>query len=164
MPTTPFRALASALLMAWAVGLAGCTSPTRKSAPEASAASLAERNQQIVLAFYRQFFGQRDLSAAERYITPDYIQHNPMVPSGREAFVNAFRNIFAQRPQRSSTIHRVIAEGDLVVVHVHSRSHPQDRGSAIIDIFRVNADGQIAEHWDVIQPVPEQSANDNTMF
>jgi len=50
-----------------------------------------------------------------------------------------------------------------VVLHVHSRPTPQDRGSAIIDIFRVE-NGKIIEHWDVIQPVPEKAANSNTMF
>ena len=66
-------------------------------------------------------------------------------------------------PNRSSEIKRVMAEGDLVVLHVHSKPSPEDRGSAIIDIFRVE-NGKIVEHWDVIQPIPEKAANTNTMF
>ncbi len=74
-----------------------------------------------------------------------------------------FTEHFKADPEARSTIVRSAADGDLVFLHVHSTSNPQDRGSAIVDIFRVDH-GKIAEHWDVIQPVPEHAANDNTMF
>jgi predicted SnoaL-like aldol condensation-catalyzing enzyme len=60
-------------------------------------------------------------------------------------------------------IQRMIAEGDLVVLHVHTKLDAQDRGKAVVDIFRVDH-GKIVEHWDVIQDVPERAANRNTMF
>ena len=57
----------------------------------------------------------------------------------------------------------MIAEGDIVVLHVHSVREPGQRGRAIVDMFRLE-NGKIVEHWDVIQDLPEKPANDNTMF
>lgn len=122
-----------------------------------------EANRRLVIDFYEAVFTRHDLSAAERLLSEGYIQHNPRVPDGRAAFVNAFRAIFAANPQASSRIIRSAADGDLVYLHVHSRSTHEDRGRAIVDIFRVEG-GRIVEHWDVIQPVPETAANSNTMF
>jgi predicted SnoaL-like aldol condensation-catalyzing enzyme len=56
-----------------------------------------------------------------------------------------------------------VAEGDTVALHVYSRAHSQDKGVAIVDVFRIK-DGKIVEHWDVIQEIPNEAANDNTMF
>jgi predicted SnoaL-like aldol condensation-catalyzing enzyme len=63
----------------------------------------------------------------------------------------------------TSTRDRVFADGDYVLLHVHRMRTPGTRGDAIVDIFRLQ-DGKIAEHWDAIQPIPETSANANTMF
>ncbi len=63
----------------------------------------------------------------------------------------------------SFALKRVIAEDDLVVLHYHLKMTPDDLGQAVVDIFRVE-DGRIVEHWDVLQPVPAESANTNTMF
>ncbi len=122
-----------------------------------------EANRRLVIDFYEAVFVRRDLSAAERYLSEGYIQHNPLVPDGRAAFVAVFTRVFAANPQGSSRIVRSATDGDLVYMHVHSRSSPADRGRAIVDIFRVDGD-RIVEHWDVIQAVPETAANTNTMF
>ena len=122
-----------------------------------------EANRRLVLDFYEAVFIRRDITAAERFLSEGYIQHNPLVPDGRAPFIAAFTRIFAANPQGSSRIIRSATDGDLVWLHVHSRSNPADRGRAITDIFRVEA-GRIVEHWDVIQPVPETAANGNTMF
>jgi predicted SnoaL-like aldol condensation-catalyzing enzyme len=58
---------------------------------------------------------------------------------------------------------RLVAEGDLVVVHSHLVRKPGDRGMTVMDIFRLE-NGKIVEHWDVLQEVPESPANNNTMF
>jgi predicted SnoaL-like aldol condensation-catalyzing enzyme len=66
-------------------------------------------------------------------------------------------------PQMSLDIKRAVAEGDLVVTHSLLKTSPEDRGAAAADIFRLE-DGNVVEHWDVLQPVPESAANDHPMF
>lgn len=130
----------------------------------AQAGPVEEANKTIVRAFYEMAFRDRQpTKAAQTYIGNTYIQHNPRVPNGAAAFYGFFENYLKQNPLSSSTIKRMVAENDLVVLHAHAKTNPEDRGRAIVDIFRVE-NGKIVEHWDVIQDVPERSANGNTMF
>ena len=129
-----------------------------------SRTSTEEANAQVVTAFYDLAFNQHQPTEAARlYIGDTYIQHNPNVPNGTAPFTGFFEGYFREHTQVRATIHRVIADGDLVAVHVHWQETPQDAGNAIIDIFRLQ-DGKIVEHFDVIQPVPATTANGNTMF
>jgi predicted SnoaL-like aldol condensation-catalyzing enzyme len=121
-----------------------------------------EQNKALVLKFYQELFGDKDVTAIDRYVAEGYIQHNPTVPTGRAAVRSLFGNVFAGAPKTKVDIRRVAADGDLVWLHVRSPG-PTGRLSAIVDIFRVK-DGRIVEHWDVIQPVPSDAANNNTMF
>ncbi|WP_207803908.1 nuclear transport factor 2 family protein, partial [Bacillus thuringiensis] len=89
--------------------------------------------------------------------------HNPFVADGRKAFMDFFKEDFVKNPNSSAEIKRVVAEGDTVALHVHCRTNSQDKGVAIVGIFR-NKDGKIVEHWDVIQEIPSEAANNNTMF
>lgn len=125
--------------------------------------SQTEKNKELVRTLLETVANRHDVQAAARYLTDGYIQHNPMAPTGRQAFIDFFTGWIKENPQLRVNIKRMIAEGDLVAVHSHWQTSPGDRGMAIVDIFRV-ADGKVAEHWDVIQPIPEQSANRNTMF
>ena len=122
-----------------------------------------EANKKIVVDFYEKGLNQKDFDAASKYFGPRYIQHNPGAANGPEGFKRLVGFLKEKFPNSHGEIKRVIAEGDLVVLHVHSKRSPEDRGRAIVDIFKVE-DGKIVEHWDVIQDVPEKSANDNTMF
>ena len=123
-----------------------------------------ETNKQLVREFYNLAFNQQQPEeAARRYVGPSYRQHNPQAGDGAEAFIQFVTGFLAQVPQVSVDIKRTIAEGDFIVTHGWLKLSPEDRGTAVMDIFRV-ADGKIAEHWDVLQPVPEIAANDNTMF
>ena len=118
----------------------------------------------IVLDFFDLAFVQRRAAeAAERYLGAEYKQHNPLAPDGPEAFVGFIGVFQEQAPEMSFDIKRVIAEDDLVVLHYHLKLSPDDLGQAVVDIFRVE-EGRVVEHWDVLQPVPAESANTNTMF
>jgi len=154
------RVVALVVVAAFLTGCAGFRGDSTPAAagPHASVAA----NKKLVVDFYRVVFIERKVSEGfERYVVPEYIQHNPLVPTGREAAVK----LLTPRVTKDSVtdIKRVIAEGDLVVLHVHMRNNLKDRGRAVIDLFRV-ANGRIVEHWDVIQAVPATSANSNTMF
>jgi predicted SnoaL-like aldol condensation-catalyzing enzyme len=158
------RAVAGAALIAIiASGVAGAEDRAVTMHPVTRNIAQEERNRALVIDFTETVFNRHDLSIASTVIAQNYIQHNPRVPNGSAAFINFFTDLYKQHPTAHSTIERTATDGDLVYVHTHSTSDPQDRGLAIINIYRV-VNGKITEHWDVIQPVPEQSANDNTMF
>lgn len=123
-----------------------------------------EQNKESVLAYYDLAFNQkRPEEAVARYVGSTYIQHNPMAGDGPQPFIEFVNGFAGQFPDLSVDIRRVIAEGDLVVTHSLLKTSPEDRGTAAVDIFRLE-DGKVVEHWDVLQPVPETAANDNTMF
>jgi predicted SnoaL-like aldol condensation-catalyzing enzyme len=123
-----------------------------------------EQNKQTVRAFYEEAFNNGDPEGAvQRYLGDRYVQHNPQAADGPEAFIGFVRWYRGEFPELRLEIKRMIAEGDLVVTHSVLKTAPEDRGTAAADIFRVE-DGKVVEHWDVLQPVPEEAANDNTMF
>jgi len=92
-----------------------------------------------------------------------YIQHNPLAADGPEGLRDFLDYLKKNFPQSKSEIKRVMVDGDYVILRVHAIRQPGDRGSAIVDIFRVE-DNKIQEHWDSVQPIPEKSMNNNTMF
>ena len=123
-----------------------------------------EANKATVRTFYDLAFNQqKPLEAASRYLGQTYRQHNPMAGDGTQPFVDFVAGFVKAFPQLRVSIKRCIAEADLVVVHSHFVRQPGDRGMAVMDIFRLDG-GRLVEHWDVLQDVPEQSANSNTMF
>jgi len=122
-----------------------------------------EANKKAVVEFYDLAINQKDFAAAAKFLGPRYTQHNPNAadgPDGLKAFLAFLREKF---PESHSEIKRVFADGDYVILHVHSVRTPGTRGFAVIDIFKLE-NGKIVEHWDVRQEIPEQSANSNTMF
>lgn len=122
-----------------------------------------EANKEAVREFYELAINQKDFAAAEKYLGPHYIQHNPSAEDGKEGLKLFIRYLRDNLPEYHNEIKRVFAEDDYVILHVHSKPTPESRGQAVVDIFRLQ-DGKVVEHWDVIQPIPEDPANDNTMF
>lgn len=139
--------------------LAGCQQPATESSTDA----LEERNKEIVIAFYNAAINDKDFEAASVYLGDVYIQHNPLAADGPEGLKTFLEFAKANLSDFKIEFKRVLADGDFVVVHGHAKANADDRGSAVMDIFRVE-DGKVVEHWDVIQPIPETSMNDNTMF
>jgi predicted SnoaL-like aldol condensation-catalyzing enzyme len=129
----------------------------------AFAGAQQEANKKTVIAFYEAGLNQKDFAKAAQYFGPRYIQHNPNAGDGPEGFKRFVEFLREKFPQSHSEIKQVFADGDYVILHVHAVREPGTRGNAIVDIFRLE-NGKIVEHWDVVQPIPEHTANANGMF
>jgi predicted SnoaL-like aldol condensation-catalyzing enzyme len=120
----------------------------------------------LVLEFYETSLNQHDVERSKTFIGDTYIQHNPSVADGPEAFLRFVQFLADEFPASRNEVKMVIADGDLVALQVHSVRVPGTPGRKIVDIFRV-ADGKVVEHWDTIQDVPESlypPINDNGLF
>ena len=123
-----------------------------------------EANKKLVLDMVQTLFVEHKVDEAiDKYFDPGYIQHNPIAGNGAETIRTLFKGFYQNLPTATYVVKRIICEGDLCAVHSNSKLNADERGSAVVDIFRI-ANGKLAEHWDVIQAVPEKSANTNTMF
>lgn len=121
-------------------------------------------NREIVEEFLDIINRQRRVrDAFERHVDETYVQHNPNAGNGREDAIALIEGLLAT-PGFQPSVKRVVAEGDLVAVHMHVRfSEAENSGLAVMDMFRLEK-GKIVEHWDVIQEVPSETASGNSMF
>jgi predicted SnoaL-like aldol condensation-catalyzing enzyme len=167
--------VAFAAITIMAVGVGAALANTQHHQPPAHGArhgshgpcspAQVARNKAAVVAYYTTAFNdKKPEEAVAKYGGPVYIQHNPQAADGFDAFIAFVKFYTEQNPQLHVDIKRVIGECNMVVTHSHITLSPTDRGQAVADIFRLNRQGKVVEHWDVIQPVPETSANNNTMF
>ena len=109
------------------------------------------------------FNQKKPKEAWARYGGPYYKQHNPTAADGKEAILGLLNAWLPTVPRLHYDIKRIVSHGDMVVVHSHVTTGPDDRGNAVVDMFRLE-NGKVVEHWDVGMPVPEKAMNDNGMF
>jgi len=149
------------VLLVLAAGISACAQDCGDAVAEA--AEQEELNKKNAIAFYEAAINDKDFEKASQYLGDKYIQHNPLAadgPEGLKAFLDYARENLASFKVE---IKQAFADGDYVILHVHAKASPGDRGSAVMDIFRFE-DGKVVEHWDVMQAIPEEAMNDNTMF
>lgn len=149
----PRAAIAAALLIALASNVGSALAGDAKE----------EANRKVVLEFYEKGLNQKNADAAIAMMGDRYVQHNPNAADGPEGFRKFIGFLKEKFPNSKSEIKRSFVDGDYVILHVHAVREPGTRGSAIVDIFKLE-NGKIVEHWDAVQPIPETSANNNGMF
>lgn len=121
------------------------------------------QNKQNAIAFYKMAYEGNPVQAVELYVGNGYIQHNPMVANGPQAFIDYFERMQKEYPVKTITFVRAIAEDDLVALHTH-QVWPDDDEYVTMDFFRFSDDGKIVEHWDSIQQIPKTALNTNKMY
>ncbi len=117
----------------------------------------------LVREFFDAFFCQHKISAAEEYLSKDYVQHDYDVPPGRDGFKEHFKKIFSMFPSFRVEVKHIIVDGDMVVVHGYGVTKPGEIEVLVADIYRVE-DGRLAEHWGVIQPLPQEQFGNPRLF
>jgi predicted SnoaL-like aldol condensation-catalyzing enzyme len=122
-----------------------------------------EENKKTVFAFYEAALNEKDFVKASKYMGATYTQHNPIAEDGPEGFAKILTWLKETFPESRGDVKRVWADGDFVILHILERRRPQDRGDAVVDIFRLDG-GKVVEHWDVTQPLPAESRNPHPMI
>jgi predicted SnoaL-like aldol condensation-catalyzing enzyme len=123
---------------------------------------MSETNKANTVAFHKKAVFEGDVETAFRMCAGAfYRQHNPLIGDGMEGLRRFVARMMASRPDAHGEIKRVFADGDYVILHSHWQGLSDDpRGEAVYK----SENGKVVEHWDVIQPIPETVANNNTMF
>ena len=121
-----------------------------------------EENKQLASTAYQRIFGDLDLNAIDKYISKDFIQHNPTISDGPDG-VRALVQMLASQgvPKQKIEFKHILAEGD--IVFLHSRYEMAGKEWRFVDIYRIE-NGKLAEHWDAMQQMPDERANNNSLF
>jgi len=132
------------------VGVLKMNTPTqqpRKDQPIIMSRTIQEKNKALVLDAFDTLFNRRDYAAAEKYWSPNYIQHSAHIEPGRDGLFNLIRNT----PDTLRYEHQlIVAEGDYVIVHGRFSGYGRPVAWIAADIVRIE-NGRLAEHWDVLQ-------------
>ena len=124
---------------------------------------MSESNKQNAISFYKMAYDGNPKEAIEKFVGDDYIQHNPSVADGKQGFIDYFERMAKEYPDKSIEFVRSVAQGDLVALHTH-QTWPGSDEYITMDFFRFDQNGKIVEHWDSIQQIPKDSANNHTMY
>ena len=122
-----------------------------------------EANKQNAIAFYRTAYLGSPSEAVKDFVGDVYIQHNPLVGDGKQAFIDYFNEMTRDYPDKRIEFVRSVAEGDLVALHT-IQTWPGNEQYVTMDFFRFDDNGKIVEHWDSMQEVPAETKNGNTMY
>jgi predicted SnoaL-like aldol condensation-catalyzing enzyme len=122
-----------------------------------------ESNKQNAIKFYEMAYLGKPAEAVAQYVGDEYIQHNPLVADGKQAFIDYFDEMHRDYAQKSIKFVRAIAEDDLVALHT-CQTWPGNEQYVTMDFFRFDDNGKIIEHWDAIQTIPASTKNGNTMY
>jgi len=150
------RALVSAMLSIVIICIAQVAYCCNDDAPLAI-------NKKNVINFYEEAINHKDFAAASKYLGATYKQHNPNAADGKAGLKQFIEYLKKNYPQSHSQIVQAFADGNYVILHVHSIREPGTSGRAIFDLFRLE-NGKIVEHWDAVQDIPKQALNANGMF
>lgn len=120
-------------------------------------------NKQNAIEFYRTAYLGDPSRAVELYAGSEYIQHNPAVGDGKQAFIDYFEEMAKDYPDKKIEFVRAVSEENLVALHTH-QTWPGNEQYVTMDFFRFDDQGKIVEHWDAIQEVPGESKNGNPMY
>ena len=159
-----FRSSIVLVLLLMSAFIVACSQPDPAAQTALQEQAQVKNNKDTAVAFFNMIFNEHKVAEAfETYSVPTYIQHNPYAATGAQPAIDFLGPYLEQNPEATADIKRVIAEGNLVAIHNNPKANAEDRGRAVVDIFRLE-NGKVVEHWDVVQDVPEKSMNDNTMF
>jgi len=131
--------------------------------PAAAGTTVQDAHEQAALEFYDLARNHEDFAAAAKYLGSRLNQHNANAADGIDGLKAFIELRHAQLPKAESQLEGAFAEGDFVILRVHSIRAPGERGAAIVDIFRLQ-NGKVVEPWHVVQSIPEPGANAITRF
>ncbi|MGB5850113.1 MAG: nuclear transport factor 2 family protein [Ignavibacteriaceae bacterium] len=121
------------------------------------------QNKKNAIGFYKMAYNGNPKKATELYVGTKYIQHNPLVGDGIQAFIDYFEKMYQEYPNKSIEFVRSIAEDRMVALHTH-QIWPDNVEYVTMDFFRFDENGKIVEHWDSMQQIPDDSAHNNKMY
>jgi len=134
--------------------LAGCVLAAALSPARAAD---CEANKELYRHYIEELWNKRDQSAVERYLAPNYVEHNKNLPPGRDGRWGFVSKVFTAFPDYHAEIQEVVAEGDRVVARVQWTGTHNKLVFSTADFFRFE-NGKIAEHWDVVNVLPRMIA------